>query len=383
MPTPTVQHQRRLDVIELDWGQPDPALLPVDLLRQMSAAALDRFGPEALAYGPNAGPGPLLDWLRARLERAEGRPAAADEIMITAGASEAIDQLCALHTRPGDVALVESPTYHLAVRIMRDHGLDLVPIPTDADGLDVDALRLRLAELRRAGRPPRLLYTIPTFHNPTGRNLSAERRRALVDLAAEAGCLIVEDDAYRELAYDGAAPPSLWSLAAPGTVARVGSFAKTLAPGLRLGWITSAAPIVDRLVNGGLRNSGGGLNHYTALTAAALCAAGHYDPNLAHLRAEYRARRDALLDALAEFMPAGTTWERPAGGFFVWVTLPAGLDAAELLPRAQAAGVVYHPGARFCLDEAGRQALRLAFSYYDPAALVEGVRRLGRAVRGR
>lgn len=376
-----VQHQRRLDVVELDWGQPDPALLPVDLLRGMAAAALDRYGPEALAYGPNAGPGPLLEWLRARTERTEGRPVAADEIVVTAGASEAIDQLCALHTRPGDVALVESPTYHLAVRIMRDHGLELVPVPVDADGLDVAALKTTLAELKRAGRAPRLLYTIPTFHNPTGLSLSLERRRAVLELAAEAGLLIVEDDAYRELAYDGEAPPSLWSQAPPGTVARVGSFAKSLAPGLRLGWITGPAAVVGRLVDGGLRTSGGGLNHYTGLTVAALCADGHFEVNVARLREAYRLRRDALLEALAEFMPAGTAWVKPAGGFFVWVTLPDGRDAAEVLARAQTHGVVFHPGARFCLDGAGRSALRLAFSYYDPASLVEGVRRLGQALR--
>ena len=376
-----VQHQRRLDVVELDWGQPDPALLPVDLLRQMAAAALDRYGPEALAYGPNAGPGPLLDWLRARTARTEGRPVAADEIVVTAGASEAIDQLCGLHTRPGDVALVESPTYHLAVRIMQDHGLDLVPVPVDADGLNVDALKLRLAELKQAGRAPRLLYTIPTFHNPTGLSLSPERRRAVIELAAEAGCLIVEDDAYRELVYDGDAPASLWSQAPSGTVARVGSFAKSLAPGLRLGWITGPAAVVGRLVDGGLRTSGGGLNHYTGLGVAALCADGHYEPNIARLRAAYRARRDAMLEALAEFMPAGTTWVKPAGGFFIWVTLPDGLEAAAVLTRAQARGVVFHPGVRFCLDGAGRSAMRLAFSYYDPISLVEGVRRLGQAVR--
>jgi DNA-binding transcriptional MocR family regulator len=377
-----VQHQRRLDLIELDWGHPDPALLPVDDLRRASTAALDRFGAEALAYGPNAGPGPLLDWLRARIEQREGQAVRADEIVLTAGASEAIHQLAVLNTRPGDVALVESPTYHLAARILSDLGLELITVLTDTDGLRIDALKDRLADLKRAGRPPRLLYTIPTFHNPTGRSLSAERRRSLIELAVDERLLIVEDDAYRELVYEGEAPPSLWSRAPVGTVARVGSFAKTLAPGLRLGWITADAARVGRLVDGGLRTSGGGMNHFMALVVAALCADGGFEPNVERLRIAYRTRRDALVEALAEFMPAGASWARPAGGFFVWVSLPAGCDAAGLLPRAQTLGVVYHPGTRFCLDGAGRDAMRLAFSFYGPAALAEGARRLGQALYG-
>ncbi len=186
---------------------------------------------------------------------------------------------------------------------------------------------------------------------------------------------------YRELAYDGEAPPSLWSMAVPGTVARLGSFAKSLAPGLRLGWLTADAALVRRIVGGGLLDSGGGVNHFTALTVAQMGMLGLYDEQVATLRATYRARRDALLGALAEYLPSGCTWTMPHGGFFVWVRLPEGTDAAELLPHAEAAGVSYVPGARFHLDGCGANTLRLAWSLYGEEELREGARRLGHCLR--
>ena len=383
MELPIIQLTHRPGIIDLGWGHPDPALLPVDAMRRGAAAALERHGPDALAYGVERGPGPLLAWLIERSARSEGRAPRPDEIMITGGASHALDQICTLFTRPGDTALVESPTYHLAVRVMRDHPLDLVPVPADEGGLRVDALAETVAALRRAGRPPRLLYTVPTFHNPTGACLAAERRRALAELAAAEGLLVVEDDVYRELAYDGPAPPSLWSLAAPGTVVRLGSFAKTLALGLRLGWLTADAAAVARITGGGLLDSGGGINHFTAMAVAALCEVGDFDAQVARLRAAYRERRDVLAASLREHLPPGCSLAVPGGGFFMWVGLPAGVDAGELLPRAEAAGVAYIPGARFHLDGRGASALRLAYSLYPPAELREAGRRLGGALKDR
>jgi 2-aminoadipate transaminase len=371
----------RPGIIELSWGQPDAKLLPAEKIQRAAEVALAEAGADALAYGANAGPGALLAWLRARIERTEGRAVAPQDIVITAGNSEALDQICTLGTRPGDVALVESPTYHLAARILRDHPLELVPVPVDGEGLNVEAVQAALSTLRRAGRSARLLYTIPTFHNPTGVTLSPERRRALVDLAANEGLLIVEDDVYRELAYDAPAAPSLWSLAPAGTVARMGSFAKSLAPGLRLGWITGPTELVQRIVDSGLRDSGGGANHFAAMVTAAFCGLGLYDEHVAGLRAAYRARRDALLSALEAHMPPGATWTRPGGGFFVWVTLPPGAEAGRLLAAAEAAGMSFIPGSNFHLDDRGQNTLRLAFSLFPPEQMAEGARRLGQALR--
>ncbi|MEP7188878.1 MAG: aminotransferase class I/II-fold pyridoxal phosphate-dependent enzyme, partial [Roseiflexaceae bacterium] len=188
---PTIQLIRRPGIIELGWGHPNAALLPVDGMRQAAADALDRWGADALNYGADQGAGPLLAWLSDRIARTESRAPAIDEIMITGGVSQALDQICTLCTQPGDIALVESPTYHLAIRILRDHPLELIAVPADEHGLRVDALAATLAELRRAGRRARLLYCVPTFHNPTGASLQAERRAALVKLAAAEQLLIV------------------------------------------------------------------------------------------------------------------------------------------------------------------------------------------------
>jgi 2-aminoadipate transaminase len=222
---------------------------------------------------------------------------------------------------------------------------------------------------------------VPTFHNPTGASLQAQRRSALVELAANEQLLIVEDDVYRELSYDGPALPSLWSLAQPDTVVRLGSFAKSLAPGVRLGWLTAGPKVAGRLIGSGLLDSGGGVNHFTSLLVTAFCTSGQYDQQIVRLRESYRARRDALLDGLAAYLPPSCTWTAPGGGFFVWVGLPEGMDAAALLPRAEAAGVAFLPGTLFHQGGGGANALRLAFSLYDPDELIEAARRLGEVIR--
>jgi DNA-binding transcriptional MocR family regulator len=378
---PTIQLVRRPGIFELGWGHPNAALLPVDGLREATAAALDRWGADALNYGADQGAGPLLAWLSDRIARVEGRAPSPDEIMITGGVSQALDQICTLCTQPGDIALVESPTYHLAIRILRDHPLELIPVPADQQGLQIDALASTIAELRRAGRRPRLLYSVPTFHNPTGVSLLAERRAALVALAVAEDLLVVEDDVYRELSYDGPSPPSLWSLAPPGAIIRLGSFAKSLAPGVRLGWLTAGPAIAGRLIGSGLLDSGGGVNHFTSLVVTSFCTSGQYDQQIERLRSSYRVRRDALLSGLSAHLPPGCSWTAPGGGFFVWVRLPQDLDATALLPRAEAAGISYIPGARFHSHGEGANALRLAFSLYDPDELIEAARRLGDVIR--
>jgi DNA-binding transcriptional MocR family regulator len=369
-------------LIDLAWGHPDPKLLPVEALRRATTAALNEYGDETLQYGHPAGPGPLLQWLRGRIRQQDGRAPADGELLVTGGISLGLELLLSWISAPGDTVLVESPTYHLAVRILRDRRLNLVPVPADERGLRVDHLAVALERLRQAGVPPRFLYLVPTFNNPTGASLSAERRGAVVALAAQERLLIIEDDVYRELAYDAPAPPSLWGLGAPGAVVRLGSFAKSLAPGVRLGWMTGPREIVGRIIDGGLLDSGGGLNHFSALAVAALCAAGDFDRQVARLRRAYTQRRDTLVAALNEHLPAECVVRRPGGGFFVWVGLPpGGPSAADLSARAEAAGVSYLPGERFHLEGGGRHHLRLAFSLYPPDDLAEAARRLGQVVR--
>jgi DNA-binding transcriptional MocR family regulator len=226
-----------------------------------------------------------------------------------------------------------------------------------------------------------MLYTIPTFHNPTGRCLTDERRRELVDCAQRKGLLIVEDDAYRELAYDGPAPPSLWSLAPPGTVVRLGSFSKSLAPGLRAGFITADPTIADRIADSGMLDSGGGISHFTSLVIAEFAATGDYALHVERLRQSYTIRRDALLSALSGFLGDRARWVHPRGGYFAWVTMDGGINTERLLPSVVASGADYMPGNSFYLDSAqGTDSFRLAFSHYGPDDLTEGVRRIAEAM---
>ena len=396
---PDLQLYERPGIVELKWGHPAFALLPVDEVRQAAQVAMERDGALALAYGAEQGPRRLIEQVCARLDRLEGAAPTPEQVMVTGGVSQALDLLCTLLTRPGDVVLVESPTYYLALRVLHDHGVELVPVPADeegacpesaegacpesAEGLRVEALEEALAALRREGRRARLLYLVPTFNNPTGRTLGIERRRALVALAEREGLTVLEDDVYRELWYDAPPAPPLYSLAPAGPVVRLGSFSKVLAPGLRLGWMLARPEIVRRCTGSGLLDSGGGVNHFTAHVVAALMELGLLERQVERLRAAYRERRDALLAGLAKYLPEGCRWVVPGGGFFVWLRLPAGVDSEALLPLAEAAGVSYVPGARFYTGGGGEEYCRLAFTLVSLEELEEGARRLGEAVRTR
>lgn len=370
----------REGVVELSIGQPDPSLLPSVALADAAASALRRYGSEALGYGAEAGPGPLLDWLRDHLARIDQRAPDDDELMVTAGNSQGLDLAATVFTRGGDVALVEVPTYHLALGILHDHDLEIVGVETDDDGLRLDSLADTIERLQTAGRRVRLLYTIPTFGNPTGRTMPLERRRAIAALSRQHDLVVVEDDAYRELAFEGLPPPSIGAVDPGAPIIRLGSFSKTLAPGLRLGWMTGPASLVRRVVIGGLVMSGGGLNPLIGLTVAEFAAAGSYERNVEHLRRTYRARCDVFVAALRAAIPEAR-FAIPTGGYFVWLRLPGEIDSREVLPAAEAGGLTYVPGALF--DASGsldRSWLRLAFTRYGEEDLALGARRLGRLV---
>jgi DNA-binding transcriptional MocR family regulator len=370
----------RPGIVELSWGHPDLALLPVTGLARAAARALERDGPTALCYGAEQGPGCLIERLCAWIGQCEGMAPPPDRVFITGGVSQGLDLFCTLWTRPGDLVLVESPTYHLALRVFRDHGLELFPVPGDEDGVRPDTLAAAVERLRRQGRPARFLYFVPTFGNPTGATLPLDRRRAVAALAQDAGLTILEDDVYRHLWYDVPPPPPLSDFA-PANVVRFGSFSKLVGPGLRLGWLLAAPEIVWRCAGSGLLDSGGGVSHYTAHVVAAFLELGLFDTHVEALRAAYRHRRDVLLDALACHLPEDCSWVRPGGGFFVWVRLPPGYNSAALLPVAEAAGVSYVPGLRFHADGSGERYVRLAFTLLPLEDLAEGARRLGEVLR--
>jgi DNA-binding transcriptional MocR family regulator len=378
---PDIQLVQRPGVAEFGWGHPDPALLPAEALAQAAALTLSRDWRAALAYGADQGPGSLIELLRRRLGQIEGNTPAAEQVMITGGTSQALDMVCAQLSRPGDVALVEAPTYHLALRIFRDRGLRVVAVPGDSQGLHVDAAEAMLHMLQSSGERVAFLYSVPTFGNPTGVTLAADRRYALAALARREGLMVIEDDAYGELWYDAPPPPPIFNLAPAGPIMRLGSYAKVLAPGLRLGWMLAAPDLVRRCAGCGVLDSGGGVNHFTAHVVAAFIELGLLDAHVERLRAALRDRRNALLSALARYLPSGCTWNPALGGFFIWVRLPAGMDSAAILPAAEAAGVSYLPGERFFAEGGGQNYLRLAFSLLPPEQLSEGVARLGAVLR--
>lgn len=269
------QAEMRPGIIELRWGDPDPALIPAAAIGDAARWVTDSVGAAALNYGVNEGPTALREALAERITQAEGHPVDLSEIAVTNGNSPSIQLLLSHLVGPGDAVFMEDPGFSLAIHMARDLSLHLVAVPLDDRGLDVDALAECVARTRATGRRPRLVYTVATYHNPTGTCLSDERRRQLVELAVEEDLLIVEDDVYRELAYNGPAPQSLWRIAAEvdGAVERVirlRTFSKTLAPGLRCGWLTSGAARVRQLTERGVFDSGGCPSQFTACVCARL-----------------------------------------------------------------------------------------------------------------
>lgn len=351
-----VQFEHRPGLLDLGWGHPRPSLLPVEQWARAGSEALEAYGWQALTYGHPTGPAPLVDWLSAHVG-----DASPDQTFVTAGTSHALALVTPLLAAPGDVVLVDSPTYHLAFPILRDAGVTLVPAPADEHGV----LPAEVAALAASTRAA-FLYLVPTFSNPTGRSLPLDRRRELVSL----GLPIVEDDTYRELFYGEAPPPALWRLAPDRNVVRLGSFAKTVAPGLRLGWINAAPALIARLARLGYVHSGGGVNHSVAMTMARFGASGAYAGHLTAVREQYRQQRDAL-----------GLGPSPDGGWFVWLRLPSGVDAASLLPVAERHGTSFLPGPTFHVNgDNGHDRVRLSFSHLPPADLTEAARRLNAAI---
>ncbi len=366
------------------YGHVDPTLFPIEQLRAAADQALQTYGPLALNYGTERGCRPLLDYLQTKLTRDHGLPIQPDNLFLVPGASAGLDMVCRLYTRPGDVVLVEAPSYHEALDIIRDYPVHLSAIPIDDQGLVIEALAERLQTLAEAGQHVAMLYTIPTFQNPSGVTMSTARRRALLDLAHRHDLLIVEDDVYRNLAFTADVPPSLYALDATDhgeTVIHLSSFSKILAPGLRLGWVLAAPCHTQRLISSGLTCSGGGANPFVAYTVAIFGQQGWLEPHIARLVARYRQRRDAMLTALERAMPPGVRWTHPQGGFFVWLTLPEPLRADEVLAQAHRHDITFLPGGPFFAQGGGGAHIRLPYSFIAPSEMTQGIHTLAQIIR--
>ncbi|MEZ4715689.1 MAG: PLP-dependent aminotransferase family protein [Caldilineaceae bacterium] len=373
---PTAQAELPPEMIDFGVGQPDFDILPLEIVRRAAAERLAAGDTTLLNYGYEQGDGYFRLALADFLTRGYALPVDADSLLVTAGASQALDMLCTLYTRPGDVVLVEEPTYFIALRIFADHRLRVVGVPTDASGLRMDALEDAVMEHR-----PALVYVIPSFQNPTGATLPADRRRQLADLSRRHGFTVVADEVYQLLGYTETPPAPMAAYLDQGNIVSVGSFSKILAPGLRLGWLQAAPAVIDRLVNGGLIFSGGSLNHFTSNIVRVALERGWQDEYLAELHALYRTRIDVLDAALRAELGERVTYTKPTGGYFFWLRLPESVDAAALRARAQARNVDFRPGINFSGNAGLHNYLRLSFAFYNAARLEEGARRLGQVLK--
>ncbi|MGZ4679746.1 MAG: aminotransferase-like domain-containing protein [Ilumatobacteraceae bacterium] len=380
----TIQFQQVVvaeGVIDLGVGQPNNTILPVDYVRR---AAMLQFGesPEFLQYGAEWGDGHHRIALGDFLSEAYGVPVAPEQLFSTNGNSQALEMLCTVMTEPGDVVIVEEPTYFLAFQMFRDHGLELRGVPLDSEGLVVEALIDEVGAIRAEGKRVAFVYTIPAFQNPTGITMSSQRRRDLVAAAVDNEVLIVADEVYHLLRFaPGPMPPPMSAYVDDGPVLSIGTFSKILAPGLRLGWIHGSIERLGALANCGLILSGGGLNPVTSALATTMIRMGWQQEYLDWLRATFARRSATMVAALIEHMPGWVEYDVPTGGYFVWLRLPAGADGKALRALANQHGVDVRHGAQFSPTGALGNHLRLSYAYYDDADIAEGVARLGRALR--
>jgi 2-aminoadipate transaminase len=363
------------DVITFSGGFPDPQTFPRDILAGIAAKLIAQDAAVALQYSATEGLAGLRDYVAGRLEFREGAAPGPGELMITSGGIDCMELLAKTYIDPGDVVAVEAPTYLGAIMAFRGYEADVRGVAMDDDGMRVGLL----ADLLAGGLRPKIIYTIPDYQNPTGLSMNAERRHELVRLARRYGFLILEDVAYRDLGFGSAPPPSLWSLA-PDVVLQAGTFSKIFFPGVRLGWAAGPAEIISRLIVA-KQNSDQCSGALGQRMLEEYGRAGHLDRQIVSSRALYARRAGLMADALAAHLPEGSTWTRPRGGFYVWLTAPEGVDTVALSAAARARKVAYVPGRPFYPAEAGAAQIRLAYSRVADHLIDEGIRRIGEVLR--
>jgi 2-aminoadipate transaminase len=366
------------DVISLAGGLPDTSTFPPDsyaaLMGQVAADSCAR----ALQYGPTEGFS-LVKRCIQEVMRAEGMEVDRDEVLVTTGGQQVIDLVCKTLLDPGDVVVAEAPTYPGAVPTFCAYEADVVQVTMDRDGMRIDELESTLAELEGSGRRPKFIYTVPNFHNPAGVTMSVERRRELVRIASERELLVLEDNPYGLLRYEGTPLPTLRSLD-DEFVIYASTFSKILSPGVRLGWAVAPAPVLHKM-NIGKQGADLCSSSICQYFVGAYFDAGPWQDYLRSLIEIYRRRRDVMLDALAEHFPRESEWTHPEGGLFLWATLPDYIDTTDLLARALEEHVAFVPGRAAFVDGRGGSSMRLNFSGVSEDDIREGIRRIGEVVR--
>lgn len=359
-------------------GAPDPSTFPIhDLVASSERVLRQDGGTGVLEYGGLYGFEGLRDLLAAKTSREDGRPIERDQVLLTTGGAQALTLACFAFVNPGDVVIAEAPSFGWFLRAIPAYGADLVTIPVDEQGMRVDELEKKLGELRKAGRRVKLIYTIPTCHNPTGSTMPIERRERLLSLAAAAGAAILEDDTYTDLLFEGERPRSLFSLDQAEAVIKVGTFSKILAPGLRVGWAIANASAITAMVS--VRHDMGMSPLLTRLVAD-YAGSGRLETHIERLVSLYRQKCDATIAALGEHCGPLVRWRRPDGGFYVWAEMTEEVDPERLQQAAAQEGVAYGQGTSHFVGGMGRQFARLAFSAIPAGDIEPGIAAFGRAL---
>jgi len=371
----------RPGVISFAGGLPDPGSFPSGKVAEVLGPLLRSKGEILLQYGPARGDGELVELIAERMAR-KGMDVSPGDILITSGAQQALDISGKLFINPGDVVIVENPSFIGALGAFRNYQARLVGTDMDEHGMVVEKLDELLQDLKDDGAPVKFIYTIPNFHNPTGITMSRERREKLIELCERYDLILIEDDAYGDLWFEG--DPGMYrpikSMDGDGRVIYAGSFSKIISPGIRLGWVAASKEIADRFEMAKQMMDVCPSPLIQAI-ATELLKGGYLEGHIARLRDIYRSRRDAMLSALERHMPEGIGWTRPRGGFYIWVTLPEGMDALELFDKALDNGVAYVIGSAFYADESGRNTFRISYCHETEDVIEEGIARLGRAVK--
>jgi 2-aminoadipate transaminase len=368
----------RDEVISLAGGLPDTSTFPPETYAALMARIAQEACARALQYGPTEGFSSAAHCI-AEVMAAEGMTVDEGELLVTTGGQQVIDLVCKTLIDPGDVIVAEAPTYPGAVPTFCSYEADVVQIEMDADGMPVDELEETLDRLEREGRRPKFIYTVPTFQNPGGVTMSLPRRQRLVRIAQERELLVLEDNPYGLLRYEGEPLPTLYSLDGGEFVIYLGAFSKILSPGIRLGWAAAPRPVLQKM-NLGKQAADLCSSSMTQLFVAEFFASGDWRAYVDSLIGIYRGRRDAMLEALRACFPREAAWTEPEGGLFIWATLPDYIDTTDLLARALSENVAFVPGRAAYLDGRGGSSMRLNFSGVDEAAIREGVRRIGKVV---
>ena len=361
--------------INLAIGQPSDDLMPRDLLGAGAKRFFESQQSGTLNYGAPSGELEFRSALADFLSTEDGHEVNPDTLFLTGGSSQGLDLICAQFTQPGDTVLVESASYFLAFQIFQDHGLKIVGVSTDHEGLCIDELEQAIVQ-----HQAKLIYTIPSYGNPTGMTLSANRRDAIVALSKRHQIIVAADEAYQQLHFAAAPPPSFGSRADLGQVIVLGTFSKILAPGLRVGWLQLGQTLREQLLDTGWINSGGAINHFGAMITREVLVSGAMVQHLGQLREALNRRAESMDAALHDCLGPQAQWHRPAGGYFFWVGLAHSANTQDTLPSAVRAGTGYLPG-NICAASGGfDHYLRLSFAAYDCQQITEGIKRLGRVL---